>query len=269
MSEENEVIEEVVEEGLENEAVDTNDSDEEVEKASKIGWTPKDHFRGDPEKWVSAKEFLRRGEEQLPLVKAELRRTQDRLAAQEALTKKLADHHKKTEQMAYDRALTDLKRQRAEAISELNGSLVNDIDDKLDELKAKKQPEQQQAADTPQFFNDWVSVNPWIKTAEGQATAEALAAKYSKTHPELIGTPEILEKVSEEARRRYPEFFPELTNPRRSQAAAVTSGSPPKAKGKKTIADLPADARDACRDFVKRGYMTEAQYIKDYFGEQA
>lgn len=263
-----EFVEEVAEEVVE--PAESGDSDEEVEKASKIGWTPKEHFKGDPDKWVSAKEFLRRGEEQLPLVKAELRRTQDRLANLEKSAKMLADHHRKTEELAYQRALKDLRKERAEAISSLDGERVNEIDDKIEELRTKgAKNTSAEAAETPEFFNDWVRDNDWVKSAEGQATAEALAAKFAKTNPELVGKPEILAKITEEARKRYPELFPELSNPRRAQPAAVASGSPAKAKAKKTIADLPADAREACRDFVKRGYMTEAEYIKDYFGEQA
>jgi hypothetical protein len=219
---------------------------------------------------VSAKEFLKRGRERLPLVQAELRRTQDRLAAVEKSAQMLAEHHKKTEKLAYDRALNDLKRQRAEAISSLDGEKVNEIDDKLYELRSNNQKEQAQPANqTPEFFNKWAEDNKWVQDIEGQAIAEALATKISQQHPELVGKPEILDKITEEARKKYPQLFPELSNPRRAQPAAVASGSPAKAKAKKTLSDLPADARDACRDFVKRGYMTEEQYIRDYFGEQA
>ena len=44
---------------------------EEVEqKASNLGWVPKEEFRGDPERHVSAERFLERGEKELPLARA-------------------------------------------------------------------------------------------------------------------------------------------------------------------------------------------------------
>lgn len=255
---------------VETEQHDNDDLPEEVEKASRLGWKPKDEFRGDPEKWTSAKEFLKRGEEQLPLVKAELRRMQQRYESLEKTTKNLAEHHKRTEEMAYKRAVEDLRKQRAEAISELDGHRVNEIDDKLEELRNNKPAaDTQSVSEQPAFVNEWLAENAWVQDLEGQAIAEALATKIAKQHPELFGKREILEKVTEEARRKYPQLFPELENPRRAQPAAVASGASAKAKPKKTAADLPQDARDAMRDFVKRGFMTEAEYLKDYFGEQA
>lgn len=267
MTDETDVIDDV-----ELQDVDAPEADNEadVEEASRIGWTPKEHFKGDPDKWVSAKEFLKRGRERLPLVQAELRRTQDRLAAVEKSAHALAEHHKKTEKLAYERAMQDLKRQRAEAISALDGDKVNEIDDKLYELRSNNQKEAEVAANRPpEFFEKWLQDNTWTQDEEGEAIASAIASKLAKQHPELVGKPEILDKITEEARKKYPQLFPELSNPRRAQPAAVASGSPAKAKAKKTLSDLPPDARDACRDFVKRGYMTEAEYLKDYFGEQA
>jgi hypothetical protein len=268
MAEENEVIDEKVEN--QTEETPEQDSDDDIEKASRIGWTPKEHFKGDPEKWVSAKEFLKRGEERLPLVQAELRRTQDRLAAVEKSAKALAEHHRKTEEMAYKRAIEDLKKQRAQAISELDGEMVNKLDDEIDALKQKGVQSGQNSNGSPahqEAFAQWEANNSWVKGRKGQAIAEALAQEVAEEYPELVGNPAILDKITEKARKEFPQLFPELENPRRAQPSAVISGQPPKAKGKKTISDLPPDARDACRDFVKRGYMSEAQYIKDYFGE--
>ena len=37
------------------------------EKASAIGWRPKDQWKGDPDKWVDADAFLKKGDEILPV----------------------------------------------------------------------------------------------------------------------------------------------------------------------------------------------------------
>ena len=36
---------------------------------------------------------------------------------------------------------------------------------------------------------------------------------------------------------------------------------------KKSYADLPAEAKQACDKFVKQGLLSKDQYVKDYFGE--
>jgi uncharacterized membrane protein YqaE (UPF0057 family) len=41
---------------------------EVIDKATKMGWTPKTEFRGDPDKWRPADEFVERGENMLPFV---------------------------------------------------------------------------------------------------------------------------------------------------------------------------------------------------------
>src|SRR2546421_12509972 len=57
-------------------------SAEETEvKAKELGWAPKEEFRGNPEKWVDAETFLKRGEEILPLVKAQNRKLQNEVTA--------------------------------------------------------------------------------------------------------------------------------------------------------------------------------------------
>lgn len=45
-------------------------------KARADGWAPKDKWHGDPDKWIDADEFVRRGEQVLPFVKKKLKATE-------------------------------------------------------------------------------------------------------------------------------------------------------------------------------------------------
>ncbi len=40
------------------------------QEAAHMGWVPQDQFRGDPEKWVDAETFVRRGQEIMPILRA-------------------------------------------------------------------------------------------------------------------------------------------------------------------------------------------------------
>lgn len=48
---------------------DTADSAEDIAEASPMGWVPKDKYRSDPAKWVTAKEFLDKGRIVLPILR--------------------------------------------------------------------------------------------------------------------------------------------------------------------------------------------------------
>lgn len=75
-------------------------------RARAMGWVSKDEFRGPPENWRDADEFVRRGEEELPIVRE---RNRD-------LTRKLADLEAKLNQR--DQTYTQ-QVQRLERMSQL------------------------------------------------------------------------------------------------------------------------------------------------------
>src|SRR3990167_3011505 len=41
-----------------------------VTEATGMGWSPKESWRGDPEKWIDAETFVARGREVLPILRA-------------------------------------------------------------------------------------------------------------------------------------------------------------------------------------------------------
>lgn len=58
---------------------------QEIERRAKdMGWAPRDHWRGAPERWVDAEAFVRRGEEIMPILQANNRKEQVRIQRLEA-----------------------------------------------------------------------------------------------------------------------------------------------------------------------------------------
>jgi len=51
-------------------------------KAKAMGWSPKDEFRGDPDRWVDAETYVRRGEEFIPFLRANNKKLEEELGAQ-------------------------------------------------------------------------------------------------------------------------------------------------------------------------------------------
>lgn len=257
------------------------------QRARAMGWRPKSEYRGDPANFTDAAEFVRRADESLPLTRNELRRAQQKLIEQERelaavkeSARQFAEFHRNVEQQAYERARAELRRQRAEARNSFDVDRELQIEDELERLDneqrqkaARHQPVQR---DEPETFADpeiqrqtqeWQQRNEWVNDPEAQAVAIAVGQKLRAAGEASVGSA-FLEKVAHEVRKKYPQFFPTMQNPRREQAPAATGGGDAPVRGrKKGYADLPSDARAACDDFVKRGYLTKDDYVKQYFGE--
>lgn len=257
------------------------------QRARAMGWRPKSEYLGDPASFTDAAEFVRRADESLPLTRNELRRAQQKLIEQERelaavkeSARQFAEFHRNVEQQAYDRARAELRRQRAEARNSFDVDRELQIEDELERLDneqrqkaARQQPAQREEPETfadPEIqrqTQEWRQRNEWVNDPEAIAVSIAVGKRLRAAGELSVGT-EFLEKVGHEVRKKYPQFFPTMQNHRREQAPAATGGGDAPARGrKKGYADLPSDARAACDDFVKRGYLTKDDYVKQYFGE--
>lgn len=263
--------------------------DHEIEsEARESGWVPQDQYKGDPNKWVSAEEFVERGRSINPILRKNNERLRAELASDRAELKKLklTIDEFKTEfatmkENAYKRAINDLKAQRREALKDGDFEGADAIDEQIDQYKADVQavkpsvkqapePEPQQLSET---FKEWQSENKWFNenkepelfdSAEGYAIR--LRNKIRKGEIDPLSEGEFLENVSNYIKKRYPEKF---ENPRRKEGSSVGgSGSRGETSGgKKSYSALPPEAKRACDDFVEQGIMTKEQYVAEYFGD--
>lgn len=245
-----------------------------LEKAEKMGWTPKDQFRGDPAKWRPADEFVERGENMLPIVRATVKRQEREIADLKQSMKQFAEYHDKTEQRAIAKAMDDLKGRRAAAIAAGDGAAFDRVDDEIDSLKKEidAKPKPVKADESDPVFDEWLGRNKWAEDPKLQL----FGAKYGEflvESGEAARGNDLLELVAKEVRRAFPEKF---ENPRRAAAPSVESGAPSARKGGKSFADLPADARAACERMARNGYADKpkeaaafrAEYTKTYFSEE-
>jgi len=245
---------------------DAPKSDEE--RALALGWTPKERFKGDPERWVDAATFVKRGEELMPILQANNRRMEKALETErkerarlEKTLKDFSDHHSKTAQREYERAQRDIQARldAATSIGDIQG--VRDATQEIVDLAAEARTAPQAPPAASPEFEAWQADNPW----------------FGKDKPLTAATVEIANEVAaegytgkaqiKEVDRRVRETFPsKFTNPNRERAAAVEGATSAARKTGKSYSDLPADAKAACDEFVKRvpGFTRES-YVKDYF----
>lgn len=253
--------------------VDTED------RARRLGWVPKDDFKGDPDKWRPADEFLSRGEQILPILRRDNEKLHDRLSKFERLiaekdeaTKEVLEYTRKSEDRAYQRARSDIQREIEAAAANADPNTVRQKMAELDKLEENKPvaPKQRtEAAASPAVdpeIQDWLGKNDWYgkdRALNGYATD--IWSQLERDAPGMT-TAERLAETKKRTVDKFPEKFG--INPRREGAAAVAepgSAATGRKKTGKTYEDLPADAKRACDRFVKMipGY-TKEDYTKNY-----
>lgn len=258
-------------------------------RAKEMGWSPKEQFRGDPEKWIPAEEFVRRGEELLPIVRADNRKLRDEVgslrgetqnlksqlkAAQESIDA-LKEFNSAANREKVEAARRETARALKEAQSEGDTEKVLELQDQLEEQttalrEAKAQPK---APPTPPqedpIFSQWKAENDWYgkdrrKTAFATGVAEDLRANGEKATGRAF-----LDKVAAEVDKQFNER--PLAGKVEGDAQPGNSGGP---RGR-SFADLPADAKAACDRMATRlvgdgrAFKTIADWRKHYAAEYA
>lgn len=225
------------------------------------GWVPKDDFQGEEHKWVDAGEFLRRGElfGKIDAQNRELKETRKTLQA-------LEQHYLKVQETEYKRALTDLKKQKKEALIENDVEAVLDVDEKIDELKDEqlKQAQQsarqaaaQQTSEPHPEFVAWTSKNSWYENSKPmRAFADARGQELSG---EGKSPSEVLRLIAEEVRKEFPNKF---YNPKREEPSSVEGGTNSKQSSNNKI-ELSELETQIMKKLVGQGVLTKDAYMAD------
>lgn len=262
-------------------------SDNLEAQARELGWRPREEFKGDAAKWVDAETFVRRGEEVMPLLKAQngklrgeidgLKGTVGQLqetikANQEAMTE-LQKYHEEVAQRAYEKAKKDLRAERAQAIKDGDADRVTAIEEQLDELKPPPAPKKVETpAPVPAGMNpvlaQWEQDNAvWLAEPEKKAYAQAMANYLRATGSRLEGRA-FLDELTKLVEKQFGG------SSKRGEHVDGGGTPPPGGSRPRTFASLPAEAQAACDRAAGRlvgegrAFKTlddwRKQYVKDY-----
>lgn len=236
------------------------------ERAARMGWVPRDKFRGDPEKWTDAATFVKNGEESLPILRERLR-TMERANAD--LSKTAAEFKKMSDtafERAYKKAKSDLKAEIKVAGKEGDEKRVEEATEELAELEREK-VQREAAAEKDPVFDAWHSENQWYEDPEMRVEANGEAFKLRQRGEKSEGV-EFLNKVKEAMKKAFPEKF---GNPRRSHGSHVerpAGGGEGGGASKKGWEHLPAEAKEAGERYVKQKmFKDKAEYAASYWAQ--
>jgi hypothetical protein len=264
--------------------IDVQVAQDAVEKEARTqNWVPKEEFRGKEDDWIDAETFVQRGRQINHIlrannerIKAELAKTQLemvelRKSAEEFRLFQKESFEKKS--AALDTEIKALREDKAKAISAGDGSLVSEIEDRIDAIKEEKATAKVEVKAPAQEQNDtsapldpvlvaWIDKNDWYKNSiTMKKAANSIADVLHEDEPDLSGQA-FLDKLDEQLAEAFPSKLGKTPKPRSPVEGA--SGSGVRNAKEHSYEKLPSDAKAACDKFVKQKLMTREQYVSDY-----
>ena len=244
--------------------------------ATDMGWKPKDNFQGDDETYVDAATYIRKGEDIKESMRMHLKDNRRKMTALERGIDDLKVHNDQVFKVTLakqQREIEELRSQKREAIEEGDADKVDQIEGQMLEKyntmeePAKRPPE----PPTPKeedvsAFDGWRNTNPWynVKGSNGGDTDMTTYADRMAELPEYAALPydRKLASVTQLVKKAFPEKF--KAEPGRTPSAnAVEAPRGVISKKQFSSRDLSTDQKAIMSNFVKRGIMTEKQYIAD------
>lgn len=244
-------------------------------EALQLGWVPQEKYKGPPERWKDAPEFVIRGREILGIARAnneklmgDLAVTRQELAAlkgtlsqQSQTVKDLLDHQASEIKRQVESRIAELRSDKKAALREGDHERAADLEEAIDKIRDDLAAANAKAVATPApppvaTFNGKTippDVEPWaaafaekesgwfgkdkIKTGLFAGIAEDL---YEKTS--LRGT-----ALLEEAKKQMEDRLTPATRVAKSEGGTGGWEGTGGASGSKSFASLPPEAKEMCK----------------------
>lgn len=272
------------------------------QQARDMGWRPQEEWKGNPDKWVDAQEFVERGEQILPILRANNRRLNDdlltmrqnndrlsqELDATRSIVKNLEKHFNESTARQLSEQRKALKAELREAVEDRDVDRELDVREQLDQLSAAereakaKQEENKDKLKTnppnngktdPEIdpdFDAWKQENPWFGEDRKRTKAVIRAAEDLREDGETSTGLEFYNKALELAEGGKSKD--------RAPVDKVGTGSHRGGgeSGPRGWSSLPAEAKAACMEdadnFVGEGKLCKnldewkKYYVNSYYG---
>lgn len=216
--------------------------------ARELGWTPREEWHGDAEKWKPADQFIRDGREIQQSTARELRSVREQLDRIGGVTETIV-------QDRVSAARAQWEQEIAQATEEGDTSRVLEL--------ARKEPRTQARGGPDPTVASWVAKNEWFnKDPLAQTRAQELSDKLAH-----LPVPEQLAQVERAIRKEFPEHFPA---PAKNPPATQTGSSRAAAPGNrmKGFADMPAASQQVALKMIERHpSMTKEGFAKAYWAD--
>lgn len=231
------------------------------QKALEMGWRPKSEFTGAEEEFIDAKEFVGRK----PLYDR-LEQTGKQLKQVNKTLDQLKTHYTKMREVEFNRALSQLKAARDQAVTDSDGARFSAIDDRIKEVEREAaqvlEEEHEQEVPEPNIaeFQDWRSKNSWYQKDEAMtAYADKVGLRFQSGVASGELTPlQVLKQVEKAVRTEFPHKF---KNVNKETAPNVGEGkTPAKVEAKFELSET---EQKIMNNLVRSKIMTKEEYMND------
>lgn len=241
---------------LKEETVEERDYEAE---ARAQGWTGPEGWKGDPDKFKTAEQFVKDGENIPAILKSKVDRLEHRVEQLLESNQKFNEMTQKTiekERKEKQKLVKQLKEVRKQAVADGDGDAFDRAESQLEELR--DDPIQTQGIDP--LAKNWLENNNWYETnGKLAAFADGIADR-------LVSQGYTGQAYFDELTKRTKETFPEeFGNKNRKKPTSVDGGTPPVESSQHTFNDLPKEAKEAFAQFSKDiPGLTKEQYLEAY-----
>ena len=238
--------------------VEEASTDDPVAKlASEMGWAPKELYRGPPEDWKPADEFIRAGRDITRAVSKKLKTVEETLENVSRTSATLLE-----QQLAERDAYWANKKR--EAIDAGDYEAVEHADQKRAEIK--QQLPAQTAQSLPPEAQAFVEKHSsWFnKDTEATAYATNRAEFYAK---QGLSPARQLAAVEQDMKGVFPDLFPAPAKPAPTVARPASRTATTSSRTK-SFHDLPAEAQAVARDMHDRLGIPLETYVTNYFNQR-
>jgi len=220
--------------------------------AGEMGWRPKEDWKGDPDKWKPAHEYVRSTVDVNRKVVNRLKGVEDQLARVARTSVSITER-----EVAKERER--LMQEREEAFD------AGDRDAFVRAERELAKVVEVAPAPVPDETHSFIERNANWFQKDQEATAWAIN-RTNELAATGLGHARQLAIVEREAKQMFPEFF-EAEKPKPKAAPLNTPGARSAVSAKKGFASLPADAQKAALDFEAKRGINREEYAKIYYEE--
>lgn len=220
--------------------------------AGEMGWRPKEDWKGDPDKWKPAHEYVRSTVDVNRKVVNRLKGVEDQLARVARTSVSITER-----EVAKERER--LMQEREEAFDAGDRDAFQKAERELAKVATVAPPT------VPDETHSFIERNANWFQKDQEATAWAIN-RTNELAATGLGHARQLAIVEREAKQMFPEFF-EAEKPKPKAAPLNTPGTRAAVSAKKGFASLPADAQKAALDFEAKRGINREEYAKIYYEE--
>lgn len=220
--------------------------------AANMGWTPRESWRGDPDKWKPADQFVEHTAQVNSRLVTKLKSVEDQISNINRVNQTIMER-----ELAKQRE--ELLAARQEAFDVGDAAKFDEVNRKLGEMPNAPVAPQPEVQGFIQKHASW-----WGKDQEATAWAVSRAGELAAKG---IGPARQLQIVERELGQLFPEYAPQ-EKPKPKAVSLSQPGSRTSTSRAKGFSDLPKEAQDAAIDFEKRGRCSRDEYAREYFAGQ-